>query len=145
MAKNHNYKLSQISKIEQAEIIDYINEWCIKSYIGDDGDEPLAYKIIDTIHKKYGLHSIGTELLVRIMVDEKYISEIPFENDQYHVERYEHTTKGLVLYFNGGMAAKIKSKNRKKWLIIIAQIATTIAGLYYLLEILKELHKMMYH
>jgi hypothetical protein len=145
MTKNNKYNLTQISKIKQAKIIDCINEWCIKDHIGDDGDEPLPNKIIDFVYEKYGLHSIGTELLIKIMLYEKYIVGIPFENDEHHIEKFEHTTKGLVLYFNGGLEKTIHAKRRKRRLIIIAQIAAIIAGLYYLLEILTALHKMMYH
>ncbi len=145
MAKNHSYNLTQTSRIKQALMFDHINEWCIRSYLNDCDKDPTPSNIESYFYNKDGTHGLETELILRLMIHQGYLIQIINKYDPEIVDSFDYTNKGLALYFNGGMAAKIKAKGRKKWLIILAQIATSIAGLFYLLEILKELHKMMCH
>lgn len=145
MAKNHSYNLTQTSRIKQALMFDHINEWCIRAYLNDCDLEPTPDNIQHFFNVNFDTHGLETELILRLMIDQGYIIQIINELDPEIVDSFDYTNKGFALYFNGGMSAKIKAKDRKKWLIRLAQIATSIAGLFYLLEILKELHKMMCH
>lgn len=133
MAENHTYNLTQTARIKQAFIFDCINEWCIRSYLNDSKLDPTPDNIQHFFNKNFYTHGLETELILKLMVHQGYLTQILNELNPKIVDSFEYTNKGLALYFKGGMTAKIKAKTRKKWLIITAQIATTIAGVYYLI------------
>ena len=140
MTRNHNYKLDKIKKIKQAKIVDLVIETCIKAQV-DDSDESKAYKLCDMISQKYGLHSIAIEMLFWIMEYQGYLTAITIDDESSSVDRYEPTTKGISLYFNGGLAGKIRSKQNKRRLVRLAQAASIIVGAYYFIEILLAIQK----
>lgn len=144
MPKTNDYKLKGISPIKQARVIDFINEFCIGYYINQHDTIPCLQNLDTPINKKFGLHSIASELIVNIMIKEKIINPVYDENEDF-IKQLDCNSNGFELYFNGGMTKKIKRERRKAILITLASIASVIVGIYYLVILLKELTTIYCH
>ena len=59
-------------------------------------------------------------------------------NIQGAIQRYSLTSKGIVLAASGGFKKKIKTEMRKSNLYKYGQWAVIVAGIYYAVELVKE-------
>jgi len=141
--KQSKYTLKEIPRIRQAQAIDYINEFCIGYYVKEHDKKPTIHNLDTPITKKFGLHSIATELLIDVMIKEKIITPTYDESGDFIIELRSNII-GFELYLNGGLAKKIKREKRRSRLIGIASIASVIVGIYYLVILLKELTTILY-
>jgi hypothetical protein len=140
--KKSKYRLSEISKIKQAKIIDFINEFCIKYYVREHNTKPSFYAIEDEVYSRFKLHSVGTELLINIMLKYKYITEKKDEDEK--LIEFTCNTNGFDLYFKGGLTRKIRKEKSTRILLIIGSISSGLVGLYYLWLLLTDLNKTLH-
>ena len=120
--------------------MDFINNYVIKYHIREIDDEPDPHHIQGLLYKKNKRYnSVKFELAMNLMESEGYVRCITNEDDDSTVKSLAHTEKGLDIYFKGGFRKDFTKKRREKWLIITGQISIILAGLYYLMEILKEI------
>jgi hypothetical protein len=143
MPKTNDYKLKGILPTKQAKVIDFINEFCIGYYINHHDTIPCLQNLDTPIYKKFGVHSIASELIINIMIKEEIITPIYDESEKF-IKELDCNSNGFQLYFNGGLTKKIKREKRKAILITLASIASVIVGIYYLVILLKELTNILY-
>lgn len=98
--KSTEYKTP--SKRKQVKIIDLIIEFCLDYHTRKHTKKPNYANIEREVQKNYNIHSRQLELILNLMVYEKYISEeIDPESEYPVVDHYVHTEKGLSLLFSG--------------------------------------------
>jgi hypothetical protein len=132
------FGVDNFSPYDIATIMDFINEYTIKYYLRYFDKEPEPHHLANLIYKKNKkLNNVKFELVMNMMEQEGFITCIPTEDDS-SVKSLKHTEKGLAKYFSGGFKKDIIRKRREKWLMITGQISILIAGLYYLIEIIRN-------
>ena len=133
------YEIDKFSPKQIATIMDFINNYVIKYYIKEIDDKPDPHHIQGLLYKKDKRYdSVRFELAMNLMESEGYIRCLTEEGDTA-VKSITHTEKGLEIFFKGGFRKDFAKKRREKRLVITGQISIILAGLYYLLEILKEI------
>jgi hypothetical protein len=131
------FAIDKFSPYEIATIMDFINEYVIKYYLNYLDKEPEPHHLSSLIYKKNKkLNSVKFELTLKIMDREGYIH--PITDPDTLNKTLKHTEKGLTKFFSGGFRNEFNKKKREKWLMITGQISIVIAGLYYTLEIIKN-------
>lgn len=78
----------------------------------------------------------------------KELEYIKYETDPIEkttVTRIVPTTKGLLLKVNGGLTKKLIRQNTQDRLYWIGQFSIAIAGVYYLIEIVRIIYPLIFH
>ena len=131
--------MAQVNDTLVAKTIDSINELLFdyrdrKHDIFPNHDNITDY-LLDKIDERMDLDTV--ENAVFIMKELEYVK---FESDSNEVvTKIVPTSKGLILKLNGGMSKELDRQKNKDRLFLLGQIATTIAGIYYLIEITKNI------
>ena len=132
----------ETNDIKLAKAIDDINEYLIKYYLREIETGDGIWEIQGHLYKKNkDLDSTFFEVVTRIMNAEGYLGE---EAEDDIVKTLHYTSKGLHLYFNGGLIKSIKRQRSKDLLYRLGQVAVILAGLYYAIEILKNYFHFIY-
>tara|TARA_B100000508_G_C11449554_1_gene273266 strand:+ start:1092 stop:1589 length:498 start_codon:yes stop_codon:yes gene_type:complete len=132
---NGRYAAKSISRKDKARAIDLILGLCAQ-YYSENGDEVTFDLIEDCLYKELCMHSIESELIMKIMIQLELIR--PKLDDNENIISVTHTIKGVGLYLDGGKLLKTKKKINTEWLIKIGQWSVGLGGLYYLLRILTD-------
>ena len=119
-----------------AKTMDFINERVIKYFSRETEIKPTYHSLNDEVHKKYKGDSKTFEYAIRIMIDEGYIEDVHLPESTVS-KKFRHTSKGLLLYLNGGFTKQLKRESAKNKLYLWGQISLVIAAIYYSLEVLK--------
>jgi len=134
------FGVDDFSPYDIATIMDFINEYTIKYYLHYLNEEPEPHHLSQLLYKKNKkLNNVKFELAMNMMEKEGYVNCIPYEDNDSSVKSLSHTEKGLGIYFTGGFRKEIIKKKRQKWLMITGQISIVIAGLYYVVEIIRSI------
>lgn len=136
------FELDRIKAIDLATLMDYINDYVIKYYTLNDLDKPTFLTLAVKIENKFKRYNnVHVELALNIMQSEDYIHLLNSEDN--NANQYTLTDKGLLKFFNGGFKKEIKKKRNERILVSFAQIAVILAGIYYLIEIIKHVYQVL--
>lgn len=118
--------------------IDAIND-VLFSYRNKDGDifpdhDHITNHLYSKIDSRMDLDTV--EDAVFIMKELGYVKLESDKDDR--VTQILPTSKGLLMKVNGGMSKEVERTKKKDKLYFWGQIAIGIAGIYYLIEILKN-------
>ncbi len=132
-AKN---RVNRLKPKDLAKMMDYINETLIKYHTRSVNEKPTPTEFINLLNKKNTKYdSITVPIAINIMEDNGYINA-NFDNEREYKELFT-TDKGISKYIAGGFLKERKQKQNRNSLIVIVQFSATIAGLYYLLQVIK--------
>ncbi len=130
-----------INNIDIAVAMDEINKQSIMYYCRQLGEAPCPNRITTFLNKKNKKITLTVvQLAIDLMESDGYIKTIRTKYDPEVVESFSHTEKGLGVFLKGGFVKGIEQKNREKKLVITGQISVFLAGIYYLLELLKNFY-----
>lgn len=132
---NGRYIAKPISRQDKARSIDLILELCAQ-YYSENGDEVTPYLIENKLYKKFCIHSIESELIMKLMIQMELIKPKIDENEK--IISVTHTIKGVKVFLGGGKLNKTKRKINTERLIKVGQWSVGLGGGYYLLQILTE-------
>lgn len=124
-----------------AKTVDLVNEQVLDYLYCKTEDEPtpdlILYKINES-HKDVTLDIFDSA--INIMSELGYARlEMDEAPNQGRIRAIYATNTGILLNLNGGMTRQVSSEKRKENLYQWGQIAVVIAGLYYLIELLKSI------
>jgi hypothetical protein len=130
------YAAKSISRKDKARSIDLILELCAQ-YYSEKGDEVTPDLISNKLYEKFCIHSIESELILKLMIQMGLIKPKIDENGKSIIS-VTHTIKGIKVFLDGGKLPKTKRKINKERLIKVGQYSVVLGGIYYLLKILTE-------
>lgn len=117
--------METINNQKLAKAIDFINEWSINYYNHTVEEKPDPYAIQDELYKKLGIDYVYFEYAYRIMKYEGLIDYVSNDDNDTLIRAFSHTEKGLLLFLNGGMHAKVLNIiNKEK--IVQDQLNSTV-------------------
>jgi hypothetical protein len=132
---NQQYIPKRINSIKYAKAMDVILDLCIKYYVGI-GDQITFYTIEKELNERFKFHSYESEFVIKIMIESNQIKAEYENNSMKHVYC---DVIGFEKYISGGFANNAKRQKNERRLILIGQISAGIAGVYYLIVLLKEI------
>jgi len=139
------YRLRKASYMDIAEAMDFINEYTIECYCGYNDKISSPDDIQSLLYKKNkNLNSVVFQFAIDIMTSKGYISSEAYEGNPESIKNFLYTKRGINLYFKGGFTRKLIKKRREKRLMITGQISIILAGLYYLIELIKTLYPRLF-
>ena len=117
------------------------NKFVINYYTLKKQIKPTPDNIHSAIYEQdKTVNTIDFELGINIMKELGYVEFVMGEDDlgRSFIKEIRTTNKGILLDFNGGLLELIRREKRKDFFYKSGQIAVIVAGIYYLIEILKN-------
>jgi hypothetical protein len=121
-----------------AKTIDLINDFLYDYYERKHNILPNHENLTTELNKVD--NRINDPIITNAVFVMKELEYIKYETDPVNptvVVRVIPTTKGLLLKVNGGLTKALKRQNTQDRLYWIGQFSIAIAGIYYLMEIIK--------
>jgi hypothetical protein len=134
--------MTDITDKNFAKTIDLLNELVIQYYTGKINFKPTPDNFHEEIYKlDKSIDSTKFQLLIHVMEDLGYLKTVNKEDElgRGYVGELHSTTKGWALYLNGGLSKEVNTEDAKYRFYKWGQIAVMIAGVYYLIELFKDL------
>ena len=122
-----------------AKTMDFINERVIAYFNRESKTKATYLSLNDELYAKYKFDFKIYEYAIRLMIDEGYIKNNLLPDGSTTTKDFDYTSKGLLLYLNGGFTKQLKREKAKNRLYFFGQISICIAALYYMLEIIEIL------